>query len=183
MRVHLLLAFSIVLGACSRIPGGASALTAQPPPAAASPAGTPSATDSAQPASQPTAAPQDLATATTPAAETVAPAVKLGAFQVRGTTSGTRFRLAGLDKLTLESAYTAPAGTHTQRVEVTDPHGMLYGSLQAQVAAGPDGAVSNQQALQVAGTTIERFRMVGTWQFVLSVDGTPLASTSADIVE
>jgi hypothetical protein len=180
MRAHLLLAFSMVLGACSRVPGG---IVAQPPAAGASPTG--SASDPAQPATsvEPSTVAPPLATAPAPTAETAAPAVKLGAFQVRGVVGGTPFHLAGLANLTLEIGYTAPPGKHAQRVEVTDPHGLLYGSLPAQVEVGLDGSVSSQQILQVAGTTIESYRMVGTWQFVLSVDGTPLASTSADIVE
>jgi len=182
MRAHLLLALSVVLGACNRVPGG---VTAQPSPAAASPAGSSGSMDPARPAaSEPPAAPsQTLAAPPAQTAETAAPALKFGAFQVRGAGSGTPFHLPGLASLVLEIAYTAPPGTHAQRVEVTDPHGLLYGSLPAQVEVGPDGSVSSTQSLQVAGTTIESYRLVGTWQFVLSVDGTPLASTSADIVE
>jgi len=93
-------------------------------------------------------------------------------------------RLSSLARLRIQGAYPAAPGRHTQRIDVIDPHGALYGPLRSQVDAGADGAVKSTQTLEVAGTTIEKYHMVGTWQFVLVVDeGPPLASATIDLTD
>lgn len=89
------------------------------------------------------------------------------------------FSLTTLDQLVIDSAYVTTPGQHEQRVDVVDPNGLLYGALKLAVAAGPGGAVTATQLLEVAGTTIEMYHMVGEWHLTLSVDGgQPLASAT-----
>jgi hypothetical protein len=52
------------------------------------------------------------------------------------------------------------------------------------VEAGPGGAVATSEALEVRGTTIDSYRMLGRWQFVLVVDDVrPLAAATVDLTE
>jgi hypothetical protein len=94
------------------------------------------------------------------------------------------FSLRSLPRLSIDCAYAAEPGAHAQRVDVVDPHGLLYGSLRRTVEAGPDGAVTASVGLEVHGTLIEDYHMVGAWQFVLAVDDGPaLATATVDIVD
>jgi hypothetical protein len=93
-------------------------------------------------------------------------------------------RLSSLARLKIDSAYAAVPGRHTQRIDVIDPHGALYGPIRNQVDVGADGTVKASQALEVAGTTIEKYHMVGTWHFVLVLDeGPPLVSAAIDLTD
>lgn len=172
MRSSLFLVPFALFVACDRSPGSMPQL-AGPEPAAA--AGSPGAGPSQSGLPGPSVA-------SDPALAPSAP--KLLSFQVRDPAgSSGPVKLANLPHLVIASAYTAAPGPHGQLVEVTDPHGALYGKVRSQVQAAADGTVKASQKLEVSGTTIETYHMVGTWQFVLMVDGVPLASTSADIVE
>ena len=112
------------------------------------------------------------------------PALKLSSFKVHdGKGNSGPFKLDDLRRLSMDSAFRAAPGSHAQQIDIVNPHGQLYGHVRGKVVVGADGSAVASQGLEVAGTSIEQFHVVGTWQFVLSVDGTPLASTAVDIVE
>jgi hypothetical protein len=93
-------------------------------------------------------------------------------------------RLGSLTRLSIESAYVAAPGQHAQRIDITDSNGVLYASLRAKVSAGLDGAVATSQGLEVRGTLIDGYHMVGTWKFTLAVDdGPPIATAAVDITD
>ncbi len=93
-------------------------------------------------------------------------------------------RLSSLARLKIDGACAAAPGPHALRIDVIGPQGALYGPIRSQVSAGADGAVKASQALEVAGTTIEKYHMVGTWQFVLVLDdGPPLASATVELTD
>jgi hypothetical protein len=92
-------------------------------------------------------------------------------------------KLGELRRFTIDSAYQAAPGAHQQQVDVIDPGGTLYGNVRAQVTAGSDGSATARQVVEVRGTTIEQYQMTGAWQFVLAVDGVPLASVTVDVVK
>lgn len=92
--------------------------------------------------------------------------------------------LATLPRLVIDSRFSADPGPHAVRIDVLGPHGGLYGTVRGQARAGADGTAALSQWLEVAGTTIDHYHMVGTWQFALTVDDGPqLASASVDIVD
>jgi hypothetical protein len=112
------------------------------------------------------------------------PTLTLSSFKVHDGLGNTGpLDLDSLRQLVIDAAYTAAPGTHSQLIDVLDPHGILYASLKSKVVADANGSVLSSQPLQVASTTIEQFRMVGTWQFVLIVDGQGLASVTLEILE
>jgi hypothetical protein len=93
------------------------------------------------------------------------------------------YALDGLELLSLSvNIHHLQAGAHAVRLDVTDPSGVLYAQLPAQVmSSGNSGATA--LTLQVRGTTIESFRQVGTWQVAAWVDDAPLASASVEVTE
>lgn len=114
-----------------------------------------------------------------------APAAPPAWLRIRdGSGSAGPLSLQSLPRLSIDCAYAAAPGAHAQRIDVIDPHGLLYGSLRRKVEAGPDGAVTASEGLEVHGTTIEGYHMVGAWQFVLAVDDGPaLATATVDVVD
>ncbi len=92
-------------------------------------------------------------------------------------------RLADLARFAVDATYQGEPGTHALRVDVLAPRGQLYAQLAGTLDAGAGGAGAASLALEVAGTPIESYRMTGTWQFILSVHGAALASTSVAVVE
>lgn len=94
------------------------------------------------------------------------------------------FRLDDLDSLELNVTYKATrAGAHPVRIDVIDPHGVLFAQLPSTVVAEKAKPASTASVVNVRGTSIDRFHQVGTWQFVVNVDGAPLASASVDLTE
>jgi hypothetical protein len=91
------------------------------------------------------------------------------------------FRLADLQRLFIDSTYAGPAGPHDLRVDVLDPKGNTFGSLRQELTAGADGSAAASQRLEVRGTPIHLYHLVGGWRFILVVDGTPLASAAVDV--
>ena len=90
--------------------------------------------------------------------------------------------LAKTAQLIVESSFPAPPGVHGIRIDVAGPNGGLYGTLRASASPGPDGIARVTQTLEVTGTTIDQYHMVGTWHFALVVDeGPQLASASVDV--
>lgn len=93
------------------------------------------------------------------------------------------FRMDGLDYLDLKVTYTGGLkGNHAVRISVLDPKGIAYAHLPGSLEVGENGAAAVSKRVHVRGTDIQRFDQLGTWQFVASVDGVPMATTSVDIV-
>jgi hypothetical protein len=110
-----------------------------------------------------------------------APTGTLVARDAKGATGS--FRLGELQRLFLDSTYTGSPGPHTMRVDVIAPGGDTFGILPFELTAGADGKGAAGQRLEVRGTRIHLYHMVGTWRFVLMVDGAALASASANVVD
>lgn len=95
------------------------------------------------------------------------------------------FRLDELEALHVRLRYTGPAGVHTGRIDVVDPHGTLFAQLPVTLevtASGPAAADAAAEAkLRIRGTPVELLHQIGTWQLNASVDRTPLASATIDL--
>ncbi len=127
-----------------------------------------------------------LAACSGPAAPPAPPAnpTPTGTLRIRDASGATGpFRLADLQRLFLDSTYRGMPGPHALRVDVVDPSGNVFGQLAADLAAGADGAATASQRLEVRGTPIHLYHLVGSWRFVLTVDGAQLASASVDVVD
>jgi hypothetical protein len=97
------------------------------------------------------------------------------------------FRLAELDRLAIDVNYASQdftPGERPIRIDVFSPRGALYAQLQSTLLVGSNGAGAVSQSLEVRGTPIDTFNQVGTWKFVVAVDGgEPLASAEVDLTE
>lgn len=120
----------------------------------------------------------------TPPAPPPPPPAPTGTLAVRDASGAAGpFRLADLQRLFLDSTYAGVPGPHAMRVDVVAPSGDTFGSLPYDLTAGADGKGAASQGLEVRGTRIHLYHLVGSWRFVLLVDGAPLASTSVDVVD
>lgn len=88
------------------------------------------------------------------------------------------FALGPLRRLHLDASVPAAPGPHTVRIDVFRPDGGVHASLTATAEAGPDGVAALRQTLEVAGSPIEQYHLVGTWSFALKVDGGPQLATA-----
>lgn len=93
------------------------------------------------------------------------------------------FALGSLTRLALRAAYRGTPGAHAVRIDVVGPGGTLYAQLRGDLLADPAGLGTMTRSMEVRGTPIESFHMIGTWNFVLNVDGTPQASASVSLVD
>jgi hypothetical protein len=59
----------------------------------------------------------------------------------------------------------------------------MYAQLPLNLSVGSSQQASTSRLIRVRGTDIERFNLVGAWQFVAAVDGAPAATASVDITE
>ncbi len=113
-----------------------------------------------------------------------APIPVTGALRVHDASGATGpFRLADLQRLVVDSTYSGLPGPHALRVDVVRPGGDLYVQLPADVTAGADGAAAASQRLEVRGTPMHTYHLVGSWRFVLTADGAQLASAQVDVVD
>lgn len=112
------------------------------------------------------------------------PPAATGTLEVHGGSgSASALRLADLARFAVDATYQGEPGAHALRVDVLNPQGQLYAQLAGTLDAGAGGAGAASLGLEVAGTPVESYRMTGAWQFILSVDGAALASTSVTVVE
>lgn len=110
------------------------------------------------------------------------PGVASGTLRVADPAGGQGpIRLADATRLLVEGSYRGDPGPHAVRVDVTGPSGVLYTQLRGTLVAGPDGAGTSATALEVRGTPIDAYRMVGAWSFALVVDDQPLASATFEV--
>jgi hypothetical protein len=92
--------------------------------------------------------------------------------------------LSNTSRLVVDSSFPASPGVHGVRIDVVGPNGGLYGMLRATASPGPDGIATASQSLEVSGTTIDHYHMIGTWQFALTVDeGPQIASAAVDVAD
>lgn len=92
--------------------------------------------------------------------------------------------LAALPRIAMDSAFPAAPGLHQVRIDVVGPGGGLYGTVRGQAEAGADGVARLSLWLEVSGTNIDHYHMVGTWQFALAVDdGPPIAAAAVDVTD
>ncbi len=111
------------------------------------------------------------------------PVVASGSLSVQGDPAGAApLRLSDLRRMRIDSRFSGAPGTHDLRVDVFDPGGTLYAQLRSSFDA-PDGSGGASHRLEVRGTPIESYHLTGSWTFVLYVDGTKLASTSAAVAD
>ncbi len=113
-----------------------------------------------------------------------APPAPTGTRVVRDASGATGpFRLGSLQRLFLDSSYAGNPGPHAMRVDLVAPSGDTFGSLPHDLDADAGGKATATQRLEVRGTRIHLYHLVGSWRFVLIVDGAPLASASVDVVD
>lgn len=91
-------------------------------------------------------------------------------------------QLADVDRLRIDLPWTGPAALRAPRVDVTSPRGLLYAQLPVEVQPDGSGGGTATAMLEVRGTPIDGYHLVGTWRFAL-VDGggPPLAIASIDL--
>lgn len=126
-----------------------------------------------------------LAACSSPSSGPTAPtAVTItGTLKVHDASGGTGpFHLTDLQRFQIDSTYQGVPGQHALRVDVVDPSGLTYAQLRSEVAAA-DGSGAASQELEVRGAPIQMYHLVGSWRFVLAVDGAPLASAAVDVVD
>jgi hypothetical protein len=83
-------------------------------------------------------------------------------------------------------------GGHSQRMDLLDPNGLLYGSAtiafatdsvasgtQLQAIPQTDGSYRLWSTFFVAGTPVEMYHLVGAWTVSVSLDGGPAVATSS----
>jgi hypothetical protein len=93
------------------------------------------------------------------------------------------YRLAEVDRLRVDLPWSGSAELRAPRVDVMTPRGRLYAQLPPEIHAGGEaGGGTATVVLEVRGTPIDGYRMVGTWRFTL-VDGggPPLATAAIDL--
>lgn len=91
------------------------------------------------------------------------------------------FSLDSLSRLVVATGYTAAPGRHAQKIELFAPDGSLYGTLATQVVADSTGQIATREPVEVRGTPIEGYRMTGSWEVRLSIDGVVAASGLFDL--
>jgi hypothetical protein len=91
------------------------------------------------------------------------------------------YPIATVDRLRIVLPFTGRA-LREPRIDVKAPHGRLYAQLPVTVETDAAGGGTATAVLEVRGTNIDGYRMVGTWRFVL-VDGAgpPLATQAIDL--
>jgi hypothetical protein len=152
MRRVILIAGLLALAACQK--GGSSAATDAPQPQA-----------QPQPEPQPDPGPRAASLLVTDDSGHAGP-----------------FAMTSLTRLVIDASFEIAPGPHSVRVDVVRPDGGVHGTIRGKVDVGSDGAATLRQFLEVAGSTIEQYHVVGTWHFALSVDDGPrLVAASVDI--
>lgn len=92
------------------------------------------------------------------------------------------YRLSEVDRLRIDLPWSGAGTLRAPRVDVTTPRGRLYAQLPVELQPDASGGGTATAVLEVRGTPIDGYRMVGTWRFVL-VDGggPPLTIASIDL--
>ncbi len=105
---------------------------------------------------------------------------------VRAVAAGTSvapaaYRLADVDTLRVGLPWSGRAQLHAPRIDVTTPRGRLYAQLPVTVQADGAGGGTATAVLEVRGTPIDGYHMVGTWKFTLVDGGAPIATQAIDL--
>lgn len=92
------------------------------------------------------------------------------------------YRLSEVDRLRIDLPWSGAGALRAPRVDVTTPRGRLYAQLPVEVQLDAFGGGTATAVLEVRGTPIDGYHLVGTWRFAL-VDGggPPLTIASIDL--
>jgi hypothetical protein len=91
------------------------------------------------------------------------------------------YRLADVDRLQIDLPWSG-GELQAPRVDVTTPQGRLYAQLPVQARPDGSGGGTATAVLEVRGTPIDGYQMVGTWRFALVDGGGPaLAVQTIDL--
>jgi hypothetical protein len=94
----------------------------------------------------------------------------------------TVLQLAEVDRLTVALPWPGPGAPRGPRVDVTSPRGRLYAQLPVNLQLDTEGAGTATAVLEVRGTPIDGYHLVGTWTFALVDDGgAPVAVSAIDL--
>ena len=104
------------------------------------------------------------------------PAVRLAAEAAGVQGAPTAVQLSSVDRLQVDLPWSGPSALRAPRVDVTTPKGRLYAQLPVQLQLAPSGGTATA-FLEVRGTPIDGYHMVGTWRFALVDDGGPPLTT------
>ena len=110
------------------------------------------------------------------------PAVPSAGAVANAQAAPTVLQLAETDRLRVDLPWSGPGAPSAPRVDVTTPRGRLYAQLPVSLQLDAQGQGTATAVLEVRGTPIDAYHMVGTWRFVL-VDGggPPVASASIEL--
>jgi hypothetical protein len=126
----------------------------------------------------------DRSTAPPEAPPRAAPPLATGTLRISDQAGRTGpVKLADLEHLQADATYAGDPGAHSVRLDVTGPAGTLFTQLSGTMDAGPDGRAGTARRLEVRGTPIDGYHLVGAWRFVFVVDGSPLASATIDVTD
>jgi hypothetical protein len=89
------------------------------------------------------------------------------------------YQLEEVDRLRVDLPWLGPGHLRAARVDVTTPRGWLYAQLPVEVQLDASGGGTATAVLEVRGTPIDGYHMVGTWRFALVDGGEPPLSTMA----
>jgi len=100
--------------------------------------------------------------------------------------SATHFPIAATPQIEIAVDWTGVSGSQSQRLDVVAPNGQLYASAvvafatttqaagsEVQATLQPDGSYRVWSTLQVSGTPIEMYQLVGTWTVSATLTGGP----------
>lgn len=142
-------------------------------------------------ADAPSAAAEPLATPAGPRRPRVrpdpppAPPATTASLQVTGGDGSTGpFRINALERLHVAATYASSDHTPVAaRVDVLAPDGNVYARLRGPLDLSA-GVGRLARVLEVKGTAVETYHLVGTWRFRLSVgERGPLAEVAVELVE
>ena len=92
------------------------------------------------------------------------------------------YQLAEVDQLRIDLPWSG-GDLRAPRVAVTTPRGRLYAELPVDLQPDGSGGGTATAVLEVRGTAIDGYHMVGTWRFALVDDGGPtLATQTIDLL-
>lgn len=88
------------------------------------------------------------------------------------------FSIASLRDLSIVVRWSnVPAGTHTQRLDILEPDGGLYQTVNTGFAVAPsNGSATTTQPIPVAGSWISQRSLSGNWTVQVSLDDQPVGS-------
>ena len=95
----------------------------------------------------------------------------------------TSFPIASTPSIVMASRWTGLAAnsSHTERLDVYQPGGLLYTQITVAIWADASGVAQAESLLPILGTVIERYNQTGTWSANAALEGNILGSGSFDL--